>query len=193
MSKVRFEISMSLDGYVTAANPTLEEPMGPGGQVLHEWAFNADDAGRRALEDSQDTVGASIAGRRTYDRSIAWWGANGPGSELRTPTFIVSHSPPDDVPEGGVYTFARTPEEALDGALAAAGDKDVDVFSASVGGQLLRAGRVDEIRIHLVPALFGAGTRLIDDLGGRHIRLQRIGASESAMASHLRYAVINTD
>lgn len=49
MSKVRFEISMSLDGYVTAADPTLEEPMGPGGQVLHEWAFRADDADRQAL------------------------------------------------------------------------------------------------------------------------------------------------
>ena len=193
MSRVRFEISMSLDGYVTAAHPTLDEPMGPGGQVLHEWAFRADATGRQSLEDSQATVGASIAGRRTYDRSIAWWGANGPGSELRTPTFIVSHSKPDDVPEGGVYTFARTPEEALDAALAVAGEKDVDIFSASIGAQLLRAGRVDELRIHLVPVLLGAGTRLIDDLGGRHIRLERLAASESAMASHLRYAVVNGD
>lgn len=105
---------------------------------------------------------------------------------MRTPTFIVSHGVPDDVPEGGVYTFAGSPEEAVEGALAAAGEKDVDIFSASIGRQLLRAGRVDEIRIHLVPVLLGMGTRLIDDLDGEHIRLERLGASESAMANHLR-------
>jgi len=76
---------------------------------------------------------------------------------------------------------ASTPSSSTpDEALAAAGDKDVDVLSASIGQQLLRAGRVDEIRIHLVPVLFGTGTRLIDDLWGRHIRLERLGASESA-------------
>lgn len=187
MSKVRFEISMSLDGYVTAADPTLEEPMGLGGQVLHEWAFTADDAGRHALEESQNTVGASIAGRRTYDRSIAWWGSNGPGSEVRTPTVIVSHSKPDKVPDGGVYTFVNGPEEALDEALAAAGDKDVDIFSADVGRQLLRAGRVDEIRIHLVPVLLGDGTRLFEHLGDIHVRLENLGSTQSERATHLRW------
>lgn len=166
--------------------------MGPGGQVLHEWAFTADDAGRQALEESQNTVGASIAGRHTYDRSIAWWGANGPGFELRTPTFNVSHSEPDDVPEGGVYTFVNGPEEALDAALAAAGDKDVDIFSADVGRQLLRAGRLDELRIHLVPVLLGDGARMFEDLGDDHIRLENLGSTSSEMATHLRYGVVRT-
>jgi dihydrofolate reductase len=190
MGKVRFEISMSLDGYVTARDPTPEEPMGPGGQVLHQWAFDADDAGRQALEDSQNSVGASIAGRRTYDRSIAWWGADGPGADLRTPTFIVSHSQPDEVPQGGVYTFTKSPDEALEGALRAAGDKDVDIFSADIGRQLLRAGRVDEPRIHLVPVLLGAGTRLFNDLGDNHIAVEHVGLAQSAMATHLRYKVV---
>jgi dihydrofolate reductase len=192
MSKVRFEISMSLDGYVTAADPSVEEPMGDGGQVLHEWAFNADDAGREMLNDSEDTVGASIAGRLTYDRSIADWGADGPGLGRRTPTFIVSHDEPGDVPQDSVYTFAASPEQALDQALGAAGDKDVDIFSANVGAQLLRAGRIDELRIHLVPVLLGSGTRLLDDLGERHVRLRRTHTSESAMATHLRYELVKT-
>lgn len=190
MSKVRFEISMSLDGYVTAANPTLEEPMGHGGQILHQLAFSADDTGRRAVEESQASVGASIAGRRTYDTSIAWWKADGPGGELRTPTFIVSHSQADDVPEGGVYTFVTTPEEAVEQALAVAGDKDVDIFSANIGQQLLAAGRVDEVRVHVVPVLLGAGTRLIDDLGGSHVRLRRLDGTENEVAMHLRFAVV---
>ncbi len=140
--------------------------------------------------DSQDTVGASIAGRRTYDLSIPWWGANGPGSEARTPTIIVSHSEPENVPEGGVYTFVGSPEDAVATATAIAGDKDVDVFSASIGGQLLRgAGLVDEVRVHLVPVLLGSGTRLLDDAGG-HIRLQITRIVEESKATHLRYRVI---
>ncbi len=190
MNKVRFEISASLDGYVTAEHPTLEEPMGHGGEILHQLAFSADDIGRRAVEESQASVGASIAGRKTYDLSIGWWQADGPGGALRTPTFIVSHGHPDDIPAGGVYSFMSSPEEALDAALAVAGDKDVDIFSASVGQQLLAVGRVDEVHIHLVPVLLGAGTRLINDLGGHHLRLRRLPGTDSDMALHLRYAVV---
>ena len=191
MSAVRFEISMSLDGYVTASGVRPDEPMGDGGQVLHEWAFGDDERGRDVHADSQDTVGASIAGRRTYDLSIPWWGANGPGFEARTPTIIVSHSEPQNVPDGDVYTFVRSPEEAVAAAKAIAGEKDVDVFSASIGGQLLRAGLVDEVRIHLVPVLLGSGTRLLDDTGG-HIRLVPTSVVEESKAIHLRYTVVKT-
>ncbi len=92
------------------------------------------------------------------DTSIAWWGADGPGFDRRTPTVIVSHTTPDDVPAGGVYTFVRSPREAAEVAIRLAGGKGVDLFSASIGGQLLRAGLVDEVRIHLAPVLLGAGT-----------------------------------
>jgi dihydrofolate reductase len=190
MSKVRFEISMSLDGYVTASGVRAEEPMGDGGQRLHEWAFGADEVGRELLAESQGGVGASIAGRRTYDLSVPWWGADGPGGSARTPTFIVSHSEPEQVPEGGVYTFVDSPEEALERARAVAGDKDVDVFSANIGGQLLRAGLVDEIHVHLVPVLFGAGTRLFEDVGAGHIQLEATRVIERSTATHLRYRVL---
>ena len=191
MARIRFEISMCLDGYVTAANPRLDEPMGDGGQVLHEWAADA-ERGTDVHDDSQDTVGASIAGRRTYDTSIAWWGADGPGFDRRTPTVIVSHTTPDDVPADGVYTFVRSPREAAEVAIRLARGKDVDVFSASIGGQLLRAGLVDEVRIHLAPVLLGSGTRLLDDDEG-HIRLQPTRITESSRATHLRYRVLTVD
>ena len=89
-----------------------------------------------------------------------------------------------------MYTFVGSPIEALELAQAAAGGKDVDVFSASIGQQLLRAGRIDEIRVHLVPVLFGAGTRLVEDLGDNHVQLAIIGVSEGSKATHLRYAVM---
>jgi dihydrofolate reductase len=186
---VVFDISMSLDGYVTAAGVRPEEPMGDGGQRLHEWAFGADERGREVLAERESKVGASIAGRRTYELSVNWWGPDGPGGEARTPTFIVSHGTPGQVPKGSVYTFVNSPIEALELAAAAAGDKDVDVFSASIGQQLLRAGRIDEIHVHLVPVLFGAGTRLFEDLGGTHVQLEIIGVGEGSKATHLRYAV----
>src|SRR6266516_88355 len=185
-----FEISMSLDGYVTASGVRAEEPMGDGGQQLHEWAFGADERGRELLAESQSTVGASIAGRRTYDLSVPGWGPDGPGGEARTPTFIVSHGTPGQVPEKSVYTFVDSPIEALEQAAAAAGDKDIDVFSASIGQQLLRAGRIDQIHVHLVPVLFGAGTRLFEDLGGTHVQLEIIGVGQGLKATHLRYAVV---
>lgn len=89
-----------------------------------------------------------------------------------------------------MYTFVNSPIQALELAAAAAGDKDVDVFSASIGQQLLRAGRIDEIQVHLVPVLFGAGTRLFEDLGGTHVQLEIIRVVEGSTATHLRYAVV---
>jgi dihydrofolate reductase len=180
---------MSIGAYVTAPGVRPDQPMGDGGQVLHEWAFGADERDRDVGVDSQDTVGASIAGRRTYDLSIPWWGANGPGFDTRTPTIIVSHGEPADVPAGGVYTFVHSPEDAVVAAQAVAGDKDIDVFSASIGGQLLRAGLVGEVRIHLVPVLLGSGTRLLDDTGGP-IRLEPTSVVEGSNATHLRYRVV---
>src|SRR6266496_3067152 len=106
MNKVIFEISMSLDGFITASNIRPEEPMGEGGQRLHEWAFGgADDRDRELLAQAVSTEGATIAGRRTYDTSVRWWGADGPTGPARVPVFVVSHDVPDDIPKGGVYTF----------------------------------------------------------------------------------------
>jgi dihydrofolate reductase len=190
MLKVIFDISMSLDGYVTAAGVRPGEPMGDGGQQLHEWAFGDDERGRDVLAESESKVGATIAGRRTYDLSVPWWGPDGPGGAARTPTFIVSHSTPAQLPGGSVYTFAGSPIEAVELAQAAAGGKDVDVFSASIGRQLLRGGRIDEIHVHLVPVLFGAGTRLFEDLGESHVQLEIIGVDGGLKATHLRYAVV---
>jgi dihydrofolate reductase len=82
-----------------------------------------------------------------------------------------------------------SPEEALAIATAIAGDQDIDVFSASIGGQLLRAGLIDEVRIHLVPVLFGSGTRLLDDASGL-VRLMPAGVVAESKATHLTYQVI---
>jgi dihydrofolate reductase len=123
VSKVIFDISMSLDGFVTASGVRPGEPMGDGGQKLHEWAHGDDEKGNEVLAESQGAFGASIAGRRSYDTSLPWWDADGPEGSVRTPTFIVSHSEPDEVPEGSVYTFVGSLEEAVEKASEMAGNR----------------------------------------------------------------------
>jgi dihydrofolate reductase len=161
MTRVIFDISMSLDGFVTASNVRPEEPLGDGGQRLHEWAFGDDERNRELLAEAVNSVGAVIAGRRTYDLSVAWWGADGPAGPARVPVFVVAHAKAEDAPEEGVYTFVTDGiESALEQAKAAAGDRDIAVMGgAEIGQQYIRAGVVEEISIHLVPVLFGGGTR----------------------------------
>ncbi len=191
MTKVIFDMSMSLDGYMTASGVRPEEPMGDGGQQLHEWAFGAgDERSAKVLAEMGSSVGAGIAGRRTYDTSVPWWGPDGPSGSIRTPLFVVSHSEPEQVPDGGVYTFVDSPEEAVEQARAAAGEKGVDIIGGDIGQQLIRAGLVDEIHVHLVPVLFGAGTRLFENLGDDHIQLEAPRVTEGSKATHLRYRVV---
>jgi dihydrofolate reductase len=192
MTKVIFDISMSLDGFVTASNVRPEEPLGEGGQRLHEWAFGEDERNRELLTEAVDAVGAIIAGRGTYDLSVPWWGADGPTGPARVPVFVLTHAEPEDAPEGGVYTFVTDGiESALEQAKMAAGDKDVAVMGgAEMGQQYIGAGLVDEISIHLVPVLLGGGTRMFEHLGGEHIQLESAGVIETPEATHLRFRVV---
>jgi dihydrofolate reductase len=192
MTRVIFDISMSLDGFVTAANVRPEEPLGDGGQRLHEWAFGDDERNRELLAEAVTFVRAVIAGRRTYDLSVASWGADGPAGPARVPVFVVTHSEPEDAPEGGVYTFVTGGiESALEQAKAVAGEKTVAVMGgAEIGQQYIRAGLIDEISIHLVPVLLGGGTRMFEHLGGKHIQLEAAGVIKTPKATHLRFRVV---
>jgi dihydrofolate reductase len=103
--------------------------------------------------------------------------------------FVVTHDEPEDAPEGGVCTFVT---EGIGGALedakAVAGDKDVDVMGgAEIGQQYIRDGLIDEISIHLVPALLGSGTRMFEHLGGEHIQLE---TTETPLVTHLRFRIV---
>jgi dihydrofolate reductase len=192
MGKVIFVISMSLDGYMTAANQTPDNPMGDGGLRLQEWAFSADETNQEYLAAAVEGLGAVIAGRRTYDTSLPWWGADGPSGPARRPVFVVTHEAPETEPEHGVYHFVT---DGLDSALAqaqtAAGDKDVTVMGgADLGRQYLDAGLLDEMEIHLVPVLLGGGTRMFAGLPGGHVQLESVDVLPTPAATHLRYRIL---
>jgi dihydrofolate reductase len=186
---VRFEISMSLDGYVRAPNPTPEEPLGQEGERLHDWGFGSDPVGSEVAAKSGEGVGAAICGRRTYDDSLPFWGADGPSGSARTPLFVVSHDTPNEMPEGGVYHFVTGGiEAALEQAKAAAGGQGVTVMGgADIGQQFIRAGLVDEISIHLVPITFGGGLRLFENLGEELRTFEVVEVVSGPKATHLRY------
>jgi dihydrofolate reductase len=188
MGTVILDTSMSLDGFMTADDRTPDAPLGAGGEVLTQWAMD-DDTGVELLGKWVGNLGASIAGRVTYDTSLPWWGPNGPSGDARRPLFVVTHQAPRDTLENGVYSFVTNGiESALAQAQAAAGEKDVVVMGgANVARQYLRAGLVDEVQIHLVPVVLGAGTPMFDGVG--RLDLRTLEAIRSEHATHLRFRI----
>lgn len=92
MGAVVFDISMSLDGFITGANRTPAEPLGDEGERLHDWAFNSkNDYNRNLIAQAVNATGAVVCGRRKYDDSLPFWGADGPTGAARLPVFIVTH------------------------------------------------------------------------------------------------------
>jgi dihydrofolate reductase len=191
MGKVSFAISMSLDGFITAAHQTAEEPMGTGGLRLHEWAMGDDPANHEFMGGKLQSLGAVITGRRNYDHSVPSWQADGPTGPARRPVFVVTHEAPKDSPDGGVYTFVTGGiKDALAEAQATAAGKDVTIMGgAEVGRQYIEAGLVDEIAISLVPVLFGNGTRMFGDFD-KHIQLEPLEVVPTKDATHLIYKIV---
>ncbi|WP_188196853.1 dihydrofolate reductase family protein [Nonomuraea sp. SYSU D8015] len=187
MSKIVLDVSMSLDGFTTGPNVREEEPMGDGGERLHEWHAGKGPGGEvdlGVLRKLDGTVGAALIGRRTFDLGVGPWGGTPwPG----VPTFVVTHRTREDLlgDNGGTFAFDGL-EAATRRAKEAAGDKDVWVMGADIARQLLRAGLLDEVRIQLVPLLMGEGTPLF---AGERAELIPEGKPVAGSVTHLRYRV----
>lgn len=188
MSKVVLDVAMSLDGFITGPNVGEKAPMGEGGERLHEWMWAAGDApdgeADRGFSPMKAIVGAAIIGRRTFDLGVGPWGGTPwPG----VPSFVVTHRIRPDLlgDNGGTFAFDGLAAAARR-AIAAAGSKDVLVLGAHVARQLLSAGLLDEVRLHLVPVLLGHGTPLFD---GERAELIPAGKPVTGAVTHLRYRV----
>jgi dihydrofolate reductase len=184
------DMSMSLDGYVTGPNDSRENPFGDGAETLHHWlSEGATDDDRAILQTMLDGVGAIVMGRTSFEKNEGdgGWGDAGPVGD--TPCFVVTHNQPAaSYPD--VFTFVTDGvASAIEQAKAAAGDKFVSLFGATVMQQALPLGLVDEIRVHVVPLLLGAGTPLFGALDSA-IRLERIEARPTPAATHLAFRVL---
>jgi dihydrofolate reductase len=189
---VILELSMSLDGFVAGRGVGPAAPMGEGGERLHDWmgpdeTGSAHPADRAAARATFATAGAVVLGRRMFDLGEEPWGDDG---TFGVPCFVVTHRPRRTLVKGPTsFEFVTSgAAEAVQRAHAAAGDRDVLLMGgADLAGQCLAAGLVDEVRLHLVPVLLGAGTRLFD--AGVRADLEPVWVSESPMATHLTYRI----
>lgn len=188
MGKVIVDISMSLDGFIAGPNVNLEHPLGIGGERLHHWFFDAKTPEDEAImAEVAASSGAVILGRRMYDTAIdEGWGGVSP---FNVPAFVLTSRPaPEKVVEGFRF-LTMSIETALSEAKAVAEDKNIWIIGgANLIQQYLKAGLVDELRLHIPPVLFGKGTRLFED-DGAGFELERIKQSETPAATHLSYRI----
>ena len=212
MSKLRFKISMSNDGYVAGPEQSVQNPLGIGGGRLHEWAFQLVyfrklfgfeggevNASSAVVEESIADIGATVMGRNMFGGHPGpwnaakpwngWWGNNPP---FHHPVFVLTHHAREPlVLDGGTtFTFVTAGfEKALELAMAAAGGKDVTLGGgAKAAQQYLAAGLVDEMEINLAPTLLGRGERLFDGVGDDLHGLELVRTVAGPKAVHLKFA-----
>jgi dihydrofolate reductase len=201
---------MSLDGFVSGPNQSTENPIGEGGMRLHQWVFATDswrkqhglDGGERTadaevVDEVFQGVGAYIMGRKMFGGSdgpwdeawTGWWGEDPP---FRAPVFALTHHPrePLSMRGGTTFTFVTNGiESALEQARTVAGDGDVAIAGgASAVQQYLAAGMLDELYIHIVPIVLGAGERLLDGVGDHTFEPVKVIASPAV--THVKYRVL---
>jgi dihydrofolate reductase len=203
---------MSLDGFVAGPNPSMQEPLGVGGENLHEWVFQLkawraphgleggeDNESSLIVEEVTKDVGATIMGRNMFGGGPGpwdlnnpwngWWGSNPP---FHHPVFVLTHHarPRLELEGGSSFTFVTNGiESALEQAKRAANGKHVTIAGgAKIAQQYLTAGVVDEMHIHLAPVLLGGGERLFDRVGDNLHGLELVRVVSTLKVVHLKFA-----
>jgi dihydrofolate reductase len=212
MAKLRLTISMSLDGFVAGPNQSVQNPLGEGGERLHEWVIPLKawrqphgmeggevNASSAVVEESIAGIGATIMGRNMFGGHPGpwdakkpwngWWGDNPP---FHHPVFVLTHHKREPLAMQGGTTFYFVNDgiqSALEQARRAAGGKDVSLAGgARACQQYLKAGLVDEMAINLAPTLLGGGERLFDGVGGDLRGLELVRTVAAPKAAHLKFA-----
>jgi dihydrofolate reductase len=209
MSQVRSRIAISLDGFVAGPNQSLENPIGEGGMRLHEWVFGTEawlrqqgqegglrNADSQVLDEAVMNVGAYVMGRKMFGGGAGpwdtswrgWWGEDPP---YHVPVFVLTHHPREPLAMRGSTTFNFVTDgfqAALERARSAAGERDVVIAGgASAIRQYLEAGLLDELYLHVVPVILGAGERLLQDVGDPTLEPVEVVASPAV--THIKYRI----
>jgi dihydrofolate reductase len=196
MSWVTCQIGVSLDGFAAGPDQRPDEPLGTGGERLHEWMFGkGTEADGEIAAAITEGVGAFIMGRNMFGGHgpwdpdwKGWWGDDPP---YHAPVYVLTHHEREPLPMEGGTTFHFVTggiEDALEQARAAAGDRPVDIAGgASTVQQYLRAGMIDDLYLHIAPVILGAGERLLEDVGD--LALEPVEVVASPAVTHIRYRV----
>ena len=198
--KVVLDITMSLDGFIAGPNDGPENPLGDGGERLHEWVYDLAAfrqphglAGGETNNDSEildeafNRSGAIICGKRMFDAADGW----GDDPPFHKPVFVLTHEDREELVKKGGTTFTFVTdgiESALEQARSVAGSKDVAIAGgANTVQQFIKAGLLDEMQIHVAPMMLGGGIRLFDRLTSQQIDLRKTGVIDSPQVTHLRF------
>jgi dihydrofolate reductase len=197
VSATVLHMSISLDGFVAGPNEGPDNPTGDGGYRLHSWfltSADGDDFKKVAMGGVNGqayaelmATGAVVAGRGTFEPAAGWDGDHHDG----VPIFIYSRQEPGiDISQWPLVTYLSDLESAMTKAREAAGEKDVLVHGAATAQLALAAGLLDELKLHVVPVLFGQGRRLFDNLDPEQIELERTRIVEGENGvTHMHYRV----
>jgi dihydrofolate reductase len=211
MGSVTSQISISLDGFVAGPDQSFEDPIGKGGMRLHEWGFataswreqhgregGESGADSAVIEEAVEGVGAYIMGRNMFgggegswdDSWTGWWGESPP---FHAPVFVLTHHAREPLSMQGGTTFTFITDgirSALEQARAAAGEGNVAIAGgASAVQQYLAAGMLDELYLHIVPVILGAGERLLENVG--QPTLEPVKVVDSPNVTHVKYRVLH--
>jgi dihydrofolate reductase len=210
MTKVRFRIAISLDGYAAGPNQSVDNPLGVGGQRLHEWVFPLKffkamqgqsggivNESNRVTEESFANLGATVMGRNMFGGQpgdwsktnpwTGWWGKNPP---YHHPVFVLTHHArePLTLSDTTFHFVTGGIDDALAQARRAAGAKDVALAGGtSVGRQFLERGLVDEMELNVAPVMLGAGERLIEGLSDELYGMRVTRIVPTAEVTHIKY------
>ncbi|HEY2803578.1 MAG TPA: dihydrofolate reductase family protein [Actinomycetota bacterium] len=212
MGIVRFQVAVSLDGFMAGPDQSVENPLGIGGEDLHSWMFELEvwqrfhgqeggvvNASTQVVEEAQARVGAYVMGRNMFGGGPGpwagdpewrgWWGEDPP---YHAPVYVLTHHGRDSLVMQGGTTFhfvTDGSDAALAQAREAAGERDVAIGGgAKTIQQYLAAGAVDEFELHVAPQILGSGERLLENVGD--LRLEQVRAIEAPGVAHVKYRVL---
>jgi dihydrofolate reductase len=197
MSKVISAHSVSVDGFITGRDPGAGRGLGDGG-MLFDWYFDGEapsqvfdgfklsEASARFFDATAERVGASLAGRNTYDDS-GW--VNGGAPHPTAPLVVVSHRPIPEMSDDRQTLITTGIEDAVAVAREVAGGKDVAIMGGGAVTSALTAGLVDEVILHQVPILLGAGRSFFQELP-EHVELRLLEVIPAPGVTHLHYEVV---
>ncbi len=213
MAKLRFQITMSMDGFIAGPDQSEENPLGIGGMQLHEWAFklaawrepHGKDGGEvnastDVVKQSLENIGATMMGRNMFgghpgpwgdDPWDGWWGDEPP---FHVPVFVITNHAREPLEKAGGTTFRFVTdgiESALEQAKQAAAGKDVALAGgASVAQQYLSAGLLDELELTIAPVLLRDGTRLFENIADVEAKFVPVRTVHTQEVVHLKYEIV---
>jgi len=206
MSKVFFDVGISLDGYIAGMNGGAKNSLGDEGINIHNWMFKqrsfrkhlgmeggeTNNADNDILENTFNRIGANIMGKKMFVEGEANWPEDAP---FHCPVFVLTHEKREPWVRPGGTTFYFTDEdiqEVLKKAKQAAGNKDVRISGgARTIQQYLNAGLIDEFNIHIAPIILGSGVQLFEHLDKSKFSFKIKDVVNSPEVTHLNYVVKN--